>query len=580
MFPLTRIKGEIKTLNFIGFDTETTINDSGEQTFLLGTVYNDKEQKVFYERKDMETFLLNYDAHTIRIASNLAFDFDILYSENPLYNRFKRITTNGLRKCETLSINHHKSIVFWDTYNFIQWSLEKYGKLLNLPKIEHPKFLGKYPKTSAEWRELETYCMRDSEITYKFACFLQSGFNTAGTNMRMTIGQTAVNLWKTKYLPCTIYDEKGEQGERIFQAYYGGRTEIFSRGLYKVGFKVFDINSMYPYIMTQEYPLPNSAHFTHKTTSTLFEYPGISQVSMSTDMDIPILPVRADKVIFPKGVIKGVYDHSSINYALNQGYTLLGHEWCLYYDRSFYPFKAYVEDLYDKRKELKAQGLSEELIYKLLLNSLYGKTGARWIEEEIPIDLNDREDFEQKIAKYPEGKLTLPEDASKGYMTIKRQAKGSYIKPILAVYTTSRARCLLHEYILKYRAGYCDTDSIICRKDIPTGNKIGQMKLEAEIKEGIFIKPKAYTYEDINGKHVYRFKGVKRMDEEKMQKILRHEKVDYMKFTRYRESIKRGLKVNTVINMSKLNSLEDNKRVWKLSFNPFIHDATSEARTI
>jgi hypothetical protein len=52
-----------------------------------------------------------------------------------------------------------------------------------------------------------------------------------------------------------------------------------------------------------------------------------------------------------------------------------------------------------------------------------------------------------------------------------------------------------------------DTDSLITTKEIKTDNKLGSLKLEDEIKEGVFITQKVYSYINSNGQVKKRAKG-------------------------------------------------------------------------
>jgi hypothetical protein len=50
---------------------------------------------------------------------------------------------------------------------------------------------------------------------------------------------------------------------------------------------------------------------------------------------------------------------------------------------------------------------------------------------------------------------------------------------------------------------YSDTDSLVLKKKLPTkiiGPELGKWKLEAELIKDIFVRPKLYIYEDLNGK--------------------------------------------------------------------------------
>jgi hypothetical protein len=58
---------------------------------------------------------------------------------------------------------------------------------------------------------------------------------------------------------------------------------------------------------------------------------------------------------------------------------------------------------------------------------------------------------------------------------------------------------------------YSDTDSIVIDKALPdsiVGNRLGQFKLEHEIKRAIFLAPKVYGLKDVNENEIIKVKGI------------------------------------------------------------------------
>jgi hypothetical protein len=78
-----------------------------------------------------------------------------------------------------------------------------------------------------------------------------------------------------------------------------------------------------------------------------------------------------------------------------------------------------------------------------------------------------------------------------------------------AVQISSRISALARVSINKYKnmegnkLYYTDTDSLILENKLPSniiGPELGKWKLEGELIKGIFVRPKLYIYDDLNGK--------------------------------------------------------------------------------
>jgi len=200
-----------------------------------------------------------------------------------------------------------------------------------------------------------------------------------------------------------------------------------------------------------------------------------------------------------------------------------------------------------------------ELVVKLLLNSLYGKFAQSKRINTTITDLNTLS------SKDRTNKLLFEEGEIKDNFHIllnEEEFNGCFTFPILSSYITSYARITLHEYLQKYNGVYCDTDSIVTKHSIPDSNELGKMKLEANLKKCEFVKPKFYymQYED-DTQHV-KMKGINKAKYEDFLIVKNGESVKRTKFSKIKESVRRGLKPNTIINIDKSLNLIDDKRIW------------------
>jgi hypothetical protein len=95
------------------------------------------------------------------------------------------------------------------------------------------------------------------------------------------------------------------------------------------------------------------------------------------------------------------------------------------------------------------------------------------------------------------------------------------------------------------------------------------------IRKGVIIKPKMYVLEpeptgDVDKDKPYiKIKGVGcKMSLGLFNEIMLQRQVKYERILQFRESLRRKLNVNSVVEITKHLDLEDNKRAWSRKFNP------------
>jgi hypothetical protein len=460
----------------------------------------------------------------------------------------------------------HASLTFIDTLNYAPFSVEKLGKIINLPKLKYLS-LGFKPKNKEEWDKLKTYNIRDSTISLRFLQFLYNAFSSLGADIKMTIASTSKSLFQNKYLNQIYWRHSREIIIEQFKGYYGGRCEVFRRGVINPSdkLKYYDVNSLYPFEMcTHRYPNPNTLRVTYRNTlEHINEYEGMSDVSLyCPNMQIPLLPYRHDnKLLFPVGNFRGLYCHNELREAIKLGYKITHVHKTYYYTGTCTPFKEFVEDLYKQRMEYKKLNSPMELVVKLLLNSLYGKFGEKFTDkddwvllENVTIEDLDGKDFEIIDGKFVRFK--------------KENFPPSHCIPIWSAYVTAYGRMTLHKYLLECDdVYYCDTDSIMTPNDIITSKEIGGLKLEMSIEKGILVKPKFYAVVDGNNNKFVKIKGIgKKLEYDDFIDIMHNKKVEYEKITKFKEAVRRGLTPNETIEIIKRLDLSDNKRTWETDF--------------
>jgi len=575
----------LKTKNILSIDVETY---GKENTFYSCGIYNEEEFKYFLDKEEAQKYLINETkSNTIIVATNLSFDFTVIFYDSKYWNDFKIIMNQGRMLEAVYQPKSHKKnkLIFLDTLNFAQFSVKVMGEILNIPKLNPPSCLGLIPSNTKEEQEIKIYNKRDCEVTYKFTKLLQEGFNKIGCNMKVTIASTSMDLFRRKYLRFPIIKEKyqlpqsEEVNKMIFNSYYGGRTEVFKRG--PIGrMKYYDVNSLYPYAMMEEYPNPNTVKTIYSPKKYVIEFfEGVSDVLIRTnESEYPDLPYRQEmkqgvKLIFPQGVIRGVYTHADLRRAISKGYKVLKIYKSIYYKKTFYPFKDYVMDLYEKRMYYKKRKSPMEIIYKLLLNSLYGKFAQKHLADIKFFDLRYFTDEQMDEFHNSDELETYMNDTYKGFTITKKICNQAHVFPIFSSYTTGHARTIINKHIEDSKAYYSDTDSVVTDKSIKVDTKLGGLKVEHDIISGFLVKPKMYMF-DTPEKTIVKLKGVPRVSKEDFLKVINNNSVSYDKFSKLKESIRKNIKPNTIMRMTKTIDLQDNKRKWA---TPFIKDLLQES---
>ena len=535
---------------------------------------------------------------SIIFATNLGFDFLGLFGDDyKLMSKFHYI----IKGSNFVMIKHSKknySVSFYDTMNFMKASVNTLGKILKVPKLNKPECIGKkVSMNSKDGKILQEYNLRDSKISFLFGKFLQSNFNKLGGNIKCTLASTSMTIYRNNYLKFWIEQPPKEVLTEQNKGFYGGRVEAFYRGkIPKDKYTLYDINSLYPYIMNKKnYPNPNTLKI-----GVNLEKEGLTYCKIETpkNLDIPLLPFRTpEKLLFPLGKFECYQSNVEIRKAIELGYkieTIKG----FYYESVFNPFSNFITNHYNIRMKYKKEKSPIEIIPKIIMNSLFGKFNQKLQYQELYF--MDNQKNKDLITKYCE---INTERENKGLplkyildspdnRIVKR--KGIYyhepriyyvvdneiieypkfINPILALYTTSYARLELYSWIEKIlkqnkKVLYCDTDSLITNANLQTSNKLGEMKNEIDIHNGLIIKPKFYYLEDKNKKKtLVKTKGMHNLKTfEQFDKVLDTKKFEYVKFTKFREALRRNLSFNEKIDVSKIIDLEDNKRLWKEKFN-------------
>lgn len=510
----------------IAFDTE----DDSKGNILLASFYNGKNFKVFKGkniRKKVDRYIRQHEKYFF-VGLNVMYDLLSIYQLHNVLEFFNLY----FGKTAFIFAKDSKKNTFFDLFWLMPYSLRQIGEIVGLNKLETDNFAD------------ETYNKRDTEITYKAAKLFLNYLNSQRYEFGFTLASISLKIFKRYYIKNNKflrYDT--ETIEILRNAYYGGRTENFIRGDVYGNINVYDVNSLYPSVMANKiYPNPNTIK---KDTS--LHYFGIYyvEVDVKKDVHIPVLPYRADKLLFPVGHFKtwvtGVELLTALKYNQINSYTILSG---FSFAKGEKYFSKFVHDIYSKR--MKNENKFEKKVCKLLLNSLYGKFGQG----------RERTEYNGKTF------ITV----------IDENFPDNTIIPF-AIFTTAFARLELFEYLhtanTRGNVYYCDTDSIHTDITFPTSKRLGAVKLEGVFNYAKYLAPKVY-FMDGEGGDLVHAKGVPL---EYQREFIDNLRVTFSKPNRLKESLQRGLIANEWNEIEKV--FRDNR--GKREFNK---DGTSLPLTI
>ena len=586
-----KTKQRLHSKRIFGFDIETHSDNKG---FLLASIvgedrYNNPYCKVFYNKQDLIFELKNNVVfrNAELYATNLGFDFMGTFFDQSDIGNFRFVERGSAMLCaktyfkgkeftanpqkETKSKQERSSLSFIDSLNYAKMSVDSMGKLLGYHKLDSPVFGKSWSRMNkSEQAYMVEYNIRDSEITYRFMKeIIIPSIEALGGNVNLTIASSAMSLFKNKYLgDYVVHPNDINILRRLFLGFYGGRTEAFCRGSFENA-NYYDFNSLYPSVMASErYPDPNSQRVSHDDRDDyIMHCEGVSEVEITIpEQKYPPLPHRDEqgKVIFPYGSLRGSWSHVELRHAVeNCGCVITKVFESIYYLLTITPFKAYVEDLYSKRREYldEPEYNPMEKVTKLMMNSLFGKFGEKFDNKGSTVhkDALTEKDMNSAISVEVIGDF---------YKFVDNQEPKAHCIPIWAIYVTSYGRIKLHKALASHNALYCDTDSLITFDEVPTSTMLGDLKLEMKVVKGITIKPKMYACYSDKGKDYVKIKGLgvkyqptslKAFSDDFIPKPF----VIYHHFTKFREAIRKGDVVpNQIVLRHKQFSLEDTKRDW------------------
>jgi hypothetical protein len=342
---------------------------------------------------------------------------------------------------------------------------------------------------TATMEQLLPYNEQDCKILHAAVSGFQNTLKKINGQLQMTIASTGLNLFRRKFL-----GEKIETSETynaiIEQSYFASRVEVFNE--YGREFFVYDINSSFPYAMT--FPCPGHL-IGNRTTVPVGEeaiYFADAEISVP-EMYLPPIPYRiGQRLFFPTGRFRSWLSRIDLDLLEQQGGRILKIHDVIAYEPCTY-LSDYATTIYELRKNTKIA--FEKIVYKFLLNSLYGKMAEGLIKASVYIhpEIIDRDRMEKLMP---------------GVWSEEKEAKVAHRHVAMSAWITAIARRTLYEHLHTainqktpaFPHGcpihYCDTDSVATPATLPSDDsQLGALKLEKRMEWGKFAAPKVYQGE-------------------------------------------------------------------------------------
>jgi len=507
------LKRSKKDFYFLVGDIEAYIDDNGEFVFSLGVIFDGINSYVYYtleeyykgindyfsildiKQKQKNIYFHNLDFDIIFFLKELSFgeNIKIINSGNMMLS-FNDVNFNFRNSLSILPMSLKQVVKVWLKIDFPEWENEKSNVLdLDIETLEH-------------------YCIRDCFLLY-FAVFKLRDLVLTKYEVDnfLTIPSLTIKVFKKFYNSSTFLENKKNS---FFDDgyYYGGHTEKFVNDIYNFegyGLDYYDVNSLYPFIMRDlEVNVTGFKMLkpSLKNVYSLLYSKEIFYIDCKIEIkhdNFRVIPVKYEQAnYYPIGVFDCKISNITLQFLMENNhlfikeiYGLIKHE----ENKKEKVFKNFIEVFYKMRKEDK----ENDLIYKFLLNSLYGKFGQNEEQTSTVLNPNDATTF-SNMTVFGDNLLCSKDD--------KVNYRLDYLRKDIAGMITEKSRIYMAKNRLScYKRGvktlYQDTDSLILNREITNDyvlgalvdNKIlGKFKRESEetIYDGRILGLKLYYLTD------------------------------------------------------------------------------------
>jgi hypothetical protein len=299
----------------------------------------------------------------------------------------------------------------------------------------------------------------------------------------------------------------------------------------------YNVVSHYPSVMLKPMPIGESIISNDKNLENYFGYCYV-KITPPKYLKTYLIPYRYKdgNVSCPSFPFKGIYFSELLKESIKYGYKIE----CLggyKFNKGYNIFNNFIVTLFNKRMEAKLNNnLTLNKVYKLILNSLYGRLGMKDIENRTVVVNKEKgnellnkknillvSEFQDKLLiKYNEninkdllnlvGYESSNDQLLNSFLNTKQRGIPSAIQIAAAISAYSQIEMMKFKNIKNNKLLYHDTDSLLMEKELDdkfiNSNKLGYLKLEHIIKEGYFISPKFYAIINSNNELINNTKGI------------------------------------------------------------------------
>ncbi len=425
---------------------------------------------------------------------------------------------------------------FVDSYWLLRDTLARIGEHMGMPKggptdgMSEEQVKAWYANVPLP--ELIDYNEQDCRILYRAIYNFEMELMEMGGSLQATVASCAMDLFRRVYLrselPCSV-----RLNEKSRLAYVASRVEVFEKEVGECDY--YDINSSFPYSMTKPLPGRIDVFGLDRIPDNGTQY--LAHVTLKApESYMPPLPYRyQNRIFFPQGSWDAWLFWPDVECLLEAGGDILKVHEVLTFHPMGDDLASYANDIYTRRK--RSSGF-KKIVYKYLLNSLYGKFAESPTKEKMHINPNP-----QTLARLDRSQMLMP-----GVFVESFEAKIVHEHVALSACITAHSRRALYDFMKEAReVYYCDTDGFAVSPDTSytCDNELGGLKLEKQVRRAKFVRPKVYELELTDGTKIHKAKGFSlgRDAERKFIDIIEGRDIELTRMARIKENLKRGVVV-------------------------------------
>lgn len=424
---------------------------------------------------------------------------------------------------------------------------------------EYEEFICENGRNINTYKILEKYCKNDAKITQEsiikyWNIIEENGLKNNGkilTAAKLSVENYFKNNFIVKKKIKLKYDRLIRNG------YFGGRTEVFGNLREDEIVLHYDWNGMYAQCMCEKVL---GGEIIESNIIKNIEHPGFYWIKFEQNLEMPILPIRREKLLFVNGIFEGWYWFEEILLAIEYGVKIISIEKMI--SAQYYDY--FIKDFIEINNKIREISPLHKHIGKTNNNTFYGRLGM------------NPERFEEEIMSYleNEGKYEKISEINGIYIGYTKKEK-SISNVSISAATTSKARIKLYRGMMEVkkiggRILYVDTDSIIAafQKNVykeALDTKLGEVFFDSKkddtiIKDAVFAMPKTYAIQYMNGKEIVKIKGFNELPTfiEFKEKFYKKESI----ITKNVEWNKKDFNIKYISKEKETNLYKLDKRIW------------------